>query len=89
MLEVIGRSFVWTHMISMLVVLGWLYIDAPVRVCNNYLLDQQESAGWWMVKLAALLFACWLGSFFVGGAPVPGEPGAPTPDGIQSQSKPA
>jgi hypothetical protein len=48
--------------------------------------DQQESAGWWMVKLAVLLFACWLGSFFVGD-PAPGEPGVPKPDGVRSQSK--
>lgn len=66
-LKVIGRSIVWTNTISMLVVLGWLYITAPVRVCNNYLVDQQESAGWWMVKLALALFVWWLGSFFVGG----------------------
>lgn len=65
-LTLIGRGFVWTNFISMLAVLGWLYIAAPVRVCNNYLLDQQESAGWSMVKLSLLLFACWLGSFFFG-----------------------
>ena len=70
-LRIIGRSFVWTNAISMLAVLGWLYVIAPVRVCNNYLVDQQEIAGWWMVKLALLLFACLLGSFFIGGAPVP------------------
>lgn len=86
-LEVIGRSFVWANIISMLGVLGWLYVIAPVRVCNNYLVDQQESAGWWMVKLALLLFACWLGSFFVGGAPVPGDPAVPKPDGLRSPSK--
>jgi hypothetical protein len=87
-LEVIGRSFVWSNAISMLVVLGWLYIIAPVRVCNNYLVDQQEIAGWWMVKLAVVLFACWLGSFFVGGDPVPGGQGEPQPcGGNRSQSK--
>jgi hypothetical protein len=86
-LEVIGRSFVWTNAISMLAVLGWLYVIAPVRVCNNYLVDQQESAGWWMVKLAVLLFACWLGSFFVGGDLAPGEPGTASPDGNRPHSK--
>ena len=86
-LEVIGRSFVWTNAISMLVVLGWLYIIAPVRVCNNYLVDQQEIAGWWMVKLAVVLFACWLGSFFVGGDLVSSEPGTANPDGNRSHSK--
>ncbi|WP_339379995.1 hypothetical protein [Aromatoleum evansii] len=63
----IGRGFLWTNFISMLAVLGWLYIAAPVRVCNSYLVDQQESAGWLMVKLAVLLFAGWLASLFVGG----------------------
>jgi hypothetical protein len=86
-LRIIGRSFVWTNAISMLAVLGWLYIIAPVRVCNNYLVDQQESAGWWMVRLAVLLFACWLGSFFVGGDLVPGERGTAKPDGNRPCSK--
>ena len=87
-LEIIGRSLVWTNGISMLGVLGWLYITAPVRVCNNYLVEQQEIAGWWMVKLALVLFACWLCSFFVGGDPAANDPpGASSPDGNRSQSK--
>jgi hypothetical protein len=89
-LRIIGRSFVCTNAISMLAVLGWLYVIAPVRVCNNYLVDQQEIAGWWMVKLAVLLFACWLGSFFVGGDPMPSMPGEPQPSGgNRSQSQQA
>lgn len=68
-LTAIGRGFVWTNFISMLAVLGWLYIAAPVRVCNNYLVDDQANAGWLMVKLAVLLFAGWLGTLFVGGTP--------------------
>jgi hypothetical protein len=65
-LSVIGRGFLWTNFISMLTVLGWLYIAAPVRVCNSYLLGQQASAGWLMVKLAMLLFAGWLITLFIG-----------------------
>jgi len=68
-LSIIGRGFVWTNFISMLAVLGWLYIDAPVRVCNNYLVNQQESTGWLMVKLAFMLFLWWLGTLFIGGNP--------------------
>ena len=56
-LSVIGRGVIWTNAISMLAVLGWLYIAAPVRVCNSYLVDQQAGAGWLMVTLAVLLFA--------------------------------
>ncbi|MBC7811596.1 MAG: hypothetical protein H7175_10640 [Burkholderiales bacterium] len=63
----LGRGFIWTNFISMLAVLGWLYIAAPVRICNSYLLDQQVDAGWLMVKLAVLIFAWWLATLFVGG----------------------
>lgn len=74
-LDVIGRGFVWTNAFSMLAVLGWLYIAAPVRLCNNYLVDQQGQAGWWMVRLALLLFAWWLGNLFVGDSPAAGKAG--------------
>ncbi|MDT3670934.1 MAG: hypothetical protein ROZ37_11465 [Aromatoleum sp.] len=66
-LGTLGRGFVWTNFFSMLAVLGWLYIAAPVRVCNSYLVDQQESTGWLMVWIAVLMFVGWLGSLFVGG----------------------
>lgn len=65
-LTLIGRGFVLTNLMSMLAVLGWLYIVAPVRVCNNYLVDAQASAGWWMVRLAILSFLFWMGSWFIG-----------------------
>ena len=67
----IGRGFVVTNFISMLAVLGWLYIAAPVRICNNYLVDQQASAGWLMVKLALLFFIGWLATLFIGGSTAP------------------
>ncbi|WP_198358733.1 hypothetical protein [Noviherbaspirillum autotrophicum] len=86
-LHVIGRGFVWTNFISMLAVLGWLYIVAPVRLCNNYLVDQQGQAGWWMVKLALLLFAWWLGNLFVGDSSAAGEPGTASQDVNQSHTK--
>ncbi|HRP75128.1 MAG TPA: hypothetical protein PK725_05280 [Rhodocyclaceae bacterium] len=65
-LGLIGRGFVWTNFISMLAVLGWLYIVAPVRVCNSYALFEQERAGWLMVQLAVGLLVWWLGRLFVG-----------------------
>lgn len=69
----IGRGFVWTNVFSMLAVLGWLYIAAPVRLCNSYLVGEQASAGWSMVYLALALFAGWLASLFVGGAASAGD----------------
>lgn len=75
-LAAIGRGFVWTNLISMLAVLGWLYIAAPLRICNSYLVNQQENAGWLMVKLAVLLFFWWMSTLFVGGSPLPPESAA-------------
>ncbi|MFZ5509067.1 MAG: hypothetical protein ACOZCP_03325 [Pseudomonadota bacterium] len=65
-LGLIGRGFVWTNFISMLAVLGWLYLAAPMRVCNGYLVLQQHDAGMWMIRLSLALFLWWLGSLFVG-----------------------
>ncbi len=72
-LGAIGRGFVWTNFFSMLAVLGWLYVAAPVRVCNSYLVGEQAVAGWSMVYLAVALFLGWLSSLFVGGRPAAGE----------------
>jgi len=85
-LSAIGRGFVWTNLVSMLAVLGWLYIAAPVRVCSNYLLDQQTGAGWLMTNLAVLLFAWWLGTLFLGGESATLERDAA--DGIDNLLKP-
>lgn len=68
-LGLIGRGVVWTNFFSMLAVLGWLYIEAPVRVCNSYSVSGQEQAGWLMVALALGLFIAWLGALFVGEMP--------------------
>ncbi len=75
-LSLIGRGFVLTNFFSMLAVLGWLYIVAPVRVCNSYLVNDQENAGWLMVLLAGFLFIGWLGSLFIdnGSRPYPENP---------------
>lgn len=67
-LPIVGQGFILTNFISMLAVIGWLYIAVPARICNNYLPDQQTKAGWLMVALAVLLFAAWLARLFVGGA---------------------
>jgi hypothetical protein len=73
-LTLIGRGFVWTNFFSMLAVLGWLYIAAPVRVCNSYLVNDQENAGWYMVIGAVLLFLWWLGALLVGNGVGPDKP---------------
>jgi hypothetical protein len=80
-LSAIGRGFVWSKLLSMLVVLGWLYSVAPIRLCTNYLVDQQALLGRSLLLIAALL-ALWLaGRLFVGGRPA----GAPDPSGTWSR----
>lgn len=64
-LGTIGRGFVLANFISMLAVIGWLYIVAPVRVCNNYLVNQQTVAGWLLVAIAGLLFLAWAAPAFI------------------------
>ncbi|MES0371677.1 MAG: hypothetical protein ABUK11_05305 [Mariprofundaceae bacterium] len=61
-----SRAVVWTNSISMLVILGWLYVAAPLRVCNNYLVNQQEDFGYMAMALAVVIAAYWVGIAFFG-----------------------
>ena len=36
--------------------LGWLYLVSPERLCNNYLLDDQQRLGQYMLLVGAALF---------------------------------
>ncbi|SFD96559.1 hypothetical protein SAMN05216238_106187 [Lentibacillus persicus] len=40
------KSFIMFNYISMFGLLAWIYIDAPVRVCNSYLETDQTILGW-------------------------------------------
>lgn len=75
-LGAIGRGFVVTNFISMVAVIGWLYIVAPVRVCNNYLVNQQTVAGWLLVAIAGLLFLAWAAPAFIAREDAPAYSGA-------------
>lgn len=68
-LSVIARGFLWSNLLSMLIVLGWLYIAAPIRVCTNYLVDQQALLGRSLLLLAAALTLLLAGRLFSGGRP--------------------
>ncbi len=65
----IARGFVWANLVSMLAVLGWLYLAAPVRVCNGYLVSEQLDAGTWLVRLAVGFFLGWLARLVAGPTP--------------------
>lgn len=54
------QGFFLGNMLPMTAVVGQLYIDSPLRLCNAYLLDDQARLGIWLVSFAALLAVVWL-----------------------------
>ncbi|RYG74408.1 hypothetical protein EU245_02045 [Lentibacillus lipolyticus] len=47
------KSIIMFNLIPMLGLMAWLYIDAPVRVCNNYLEAEQKMLGWGFLMITA------------------------------------
>ncbi|WP_404299904.1 hypothetical protein [Alicycliphilus denitrificans] len=54
------QSFFLGMLLPMMVVVGQLYIDSPLRLCNAYLQDDQERLGRWLIALGTLLAIAWL-----------------------------
>ena len=54
------QGFFLGNVLPMTAVVGQLYIDSPTRVCNAYLLDDQEQLGHWLVWLAVVIAVLWL-----------------------------
>lgn len=61
-----SRGVVWTNAISMFGVLGWLYVAAPLRVCNNYLVNQQQEFGYTAMAVGVSIAVYWVGIAFFG-----------------------
>ena len=51
----ITKAFFICNLISMLLVLAWLYIEAPVRLCNYYLIEEQKILGVCLIYIAGIL----------------------------------
>ena len=64
------RGFLKANAISMLGVLAFLYIHAPVRICNSYLLADQERLGFGFLISAVGLGIAWAIPLF---SPPPNE----------------
>lgn len=56
----IVQGFFLGNMLPMTTVIGQLYIDSPLRLCNAYLLDDQERLGQWLIACAATVAMLWL-----------------------------
>jgi hypothetical protein len=59
------RGFLKANAISMLGVLAFLYIHAPVRICNSYLVADQEQLGFAFFMTAIGLAVAWSIPLFV------------------------
>ena len=49
-LPFVGKGFVLANVLPMWAVVGWLYVAAPTRLCNYYLVDQQVVAGYALIS---------------------------------------
>lgn len=65
-LHTIARGVVKIEFLSMLFRLGWLYIISPSRLCNNYLLDEQQLLGKGLIIIGLSLSITWLIPVFFG-----------------------
>jgi len=61
----IVRGFFLGNVLPMMMVVGWLYIEAPVRICNAYLTNDQLRAGSGLLALAVAGSVVWLLAFFM------------------------
>ncbi|AOB30233.1 hypothetical protein AKI39_05325 [Bordetella sp. H567] len=57
---VVVQFFFLGNVLPMMAVAGSLYVDAPLRLCNAYRLDEQQWVGQGLTWLAAGLGALWL-----------------------------
>lgn len=65
-LHPIARGVVKIEFLSMLFRLGWLYIISPDRLCNNYLINDQELLGKGFLIIGFILAISWLIPIFFG-----------------------
>ena len=73
------RGFFKANCLSMLGVLGYLYLHAPIRICNSYLVSAQERLGFGFLYLCAGLCVLWAWPVLFGRIPFPTLPIFRTP----------
>lgn len=65
-LHPIAEGVVKIEFLTMLLRVGWLYLAAPDRLCNGYLLDDQQWLGRWLIAIGFALAITWLIPVFFG-----------------------
>jgi hypothetical protein len=61
----IGRNVIFISFTVLFIGMGWLYINAPVQLCNNYLLIEQITLGWGFLTMAICMVIFLLYLFFI------------------------
>lgn len=51
-LNPIWKNIIFDFFIIVFFGMGWLYIDSPVQLCNNYLIIEQITLGWGFITTA-------------------------------------
>ena len=54
------QFFFLGNVLPMMAVVGSLYVDSPLRLCNAYLLDDQVRLGEWLIGVATSVALAWL-----------------------------
>ncbi len=57
---VVLQFFFLGNVLPMMAVVGTLYVESPLRLCNAYLLDDQVRLGEWLIGAAAGVAVAWL-----------------------------
>lgn len=60
-----GRNIVIIVFTVIFLLLGWLYIDSPVQLCNNYLMIDQITLGWGFLTTAIGMIIYLLYNYFI------------------------
>lgn len=71
--HVSGKAFIWANAISMFFAMSWLYIAAPIQICNNYLVNEQEQVGKIYFWLGIALSVFFIGKVMFGAPRTPNE----------------
>jgi hypothetical protein len=63
-INALGRIFIYLNYLSMFALMGWLYLDSPIQICNNYLVNQQKVLGWGFIFITAVMILYVVQSVF-------------------------
>ena len=64
-LGTIGKNVIFISFAVIFLGMGWLYIQAPSQLCNNYLLIDQITLGWGYLTMAICIAIYLAYNFFV------------------------